>query len=365
MEFGPERFAQLIETLPVGVFILDAAGRAIYANAAAESLRGRGLVPGLRAEQLGERYAAYIAGTNIPYPTERMPIVRALAGERTSSDDTEIDRHGERIAIEVTATPIFDDDGSLAYAVAVFQDITERRRAQRMLNELNADLERMVAERTAELARTVEALERASRAKSVFLMNVSHELRTPLNHIIGFSELLVERLTDERNRKLAQTAENSGRDLLTKINDLIELARIEIAPTDRPETTFDFDMLLRELCTQCDGSTPIGDVRGDVEAVRRVISEILACAAEHDEAFVSVRRERATRIVVCIDSDRLAQRVRSVAHLFGEGTHEQPFRQREVDFRIAVARAQARILGGDIVPTTENERDVVHVTLPL
>ena len=225
LTFGADRLAQLVEALPVGVFILDGSGAAVYANSAAQALLGRGVAPGDHAGNLGERFAAVIAGTNDPYPTESMPIVRALAGERTRVDDMEVIRHGERIALEVTATPVLADDGRVVFAVAVFQDITPRRQAQRALSLLNDELERQVAERTSELASTIVALENAHRAKSTFLMNVSHELRTPLNHIIGFTGLLAERVEDDRSRNLAETVLKSGMHLKTMIDDLIELAR--------------------------------------------------------------------------------------------------------------------------------------------
>jgi PAS domain S-box-containing protein len=209
--FGAEWLPQLVEALPVGVFILDAAGAAVYANWAAQELLGRGIADGDHVDNLRDRYAAYIAGTDEPYPTSRMPIVRALAGEQAHVDDMEIDRDGERIAIEVTATPMFDMQHRVAFAVAVFQDITAKKR-------INEELERRVAARTGDL-------EQALRAKTAFLMNISHELRTPLNHIIGFTDLLAERIDDARSRKLATTARTSGLELLEKINDLIELAR--------------------------------------------------------------------------------------------------------------------------------------------
>jgi PAS domain S-box-containing protein len=193
--FDTEWLPQLVEALPVGVFILDAAGAAVYANDAAQQLLGRGIREGDHADNLHERYAAYIAGTNVPYPTERMPIVRALAGERVYVSDMEVDRHGTRVALEVTATPIVDEQDRVIYAVAVFQDITAKK------------------------------LDQALRAKSAFLMNVSHELRTPLNHIIGFTGLLADRIEDERNRNLAETVLKSGMHLKTMIDDLIELAR--------------------------------------------------------------------------------------------------------------------------------------------
>ena len=209
--FGAEWLPQLVEALPVGVYILDATGAAVYANWAAQELLGRAIADGDHVDNLRDRYAAYIAGTDEPYPTSRMPIVRALAGEQAHVDDMELDRDGERIAIEVTATPMFDMQHRVAFAVAVFQDITAKKR-------INEELERRVAARTCDL-------EQALRAKTAFLMNISHELRTPLNHIIGFTDLLAERVDDARSRKLATTARTSGLELLEKINDLIELAR--------------------------------------------------------------------------------------------------------------------------------------------
>ena len=199
--FGAEWLPQLVEALPVGVYILDATGAAVYANWAAQELLGRGIADGDHVDNLRDRYAAYIAGTDEPYPTSRMPIVRALAGEQAHVDDMELERDGERIAIEVTATPMFDMQHRVAFAVAVFQDITAKKR-------INEELERRVVA-----------------AKTAFLMNISHELRTPLNHIIGFTDLLAERVDDARSRKLATTARTSGLELLEKINDLIELAR--------------------------------------------------------------------------------------------------------------------------------------------
>lgn len=209
--FGAEWLPQLIEALPVGVFILDAAGAAVYANWAAQELLGRAIAEGDHAENLRDRYAAYIAGTDEPYPTSRMPIVRALAGERAHVDDMEIDRDGERVAIEVTATPMFDMQHRVAFAVAVFQDITSKKK-------ISEELERRVTARTHDL-------QQALRAKSAFLMNISHELRTPLNHIIGFTDLLAESVDDDRSRKMATIARTSGMELLGKINELIELAR--------------------------------------------------------------------------------------------------------------------------------------------
>jgi PAS domain S-box-containing protein len=377
LTFGPERMAQLVEALPAGVFILDGHGDAVYSNNAARALLGRGIADDDRADNLREHYAAYVAGTGQLYPTERMPIVRALSGERTTIDDMEVDRNGQRVALQVTATPIVDDDGKVIFAVAVFQDISERRRAQHALARLNDELEREVTRRTAELANMVDELleakasaEQASNAKSVFLMNVSHELRTPLHHIIGFNELLTERVDDPRNRRLAENAEASGRELLEKINDLIELARTEAQPSKLRATSFDFMTVLDDVARsnriRFEIGEHIGSIDADETAVRRLLDHVLQRAAEDGESVLSVRVEPdgdGRRVVVSIPSERMTIRVRALAHLFGEGlpSEETRFQQQEIDFRLATARSQARMLGGDLTA----DDGVVRLLLPM
>jgi K+-sensing histidine kinase KdpD len=395
MTFGPDRLAQLVEGLPVGVFILDGAGTAIYANGAAQALLGRGVAEGDHAGNLGERFAAVRAGTDEPYPTVGMPIVRALAGERTSVDDIEVLRDGERIALEVTATPVRGNDGRVEFAVAVFQDITVRRQAQRALAALNSELEQLVGRRTTELANTIVLLEkeiaqrtlyendliearasaeRASRAKSIFLMNVSHELRTPLNHVIGFSDLLSDKLEEPRHKKLAETAGASGRELLEKVDHLIELARADAAPAASLVSEFDCDALLWEAAApfgvRWDKNPPLGIHRGPAVGVLQVLHDLLqrsTALAPPEECTFSARAESnagVTRLVVRIRGSVLAARVRTVAQLFGE--HAEPdasrFRQQEIDFHLAVVRARARVMGGDLKTCGEN---AVEMTLPL
>lgn len=398
VRFGPERLAALVEGLPVGVFILNHEGTAVYANAAARTLLGREIAAGDHAGNLSERFAAVRARTTEPYPTDQLPIVRALAGERTHIDDMDILRAGDRISLEVTATPILDDTGAVTFAVAVFQDITERRRAEDALATLNEELEHQVADRTAELANTVAALEteiarrvlyeqqlieakadadRANRAKSVFLMNVSHELRTPLNHVIGFSDLLADRVEDPKHRTLAENTGASGRDLLDKVDGLIELARAE---TDsRPDTTSDFDgdALLREtilpLGIRWENGPPIGMLRGRAESTRQVLHQVLrqlAALATPDECSIDARverRQQGGRMIIRITNAPFADRVRTVSQLFGDrsGDDSARFRQRPVDFQVAVARARARVIGGDVTTSPDPGDDAVEVSLPL
>src|SRR5262245_7399370 len=128
----PQLF-QLLEALPVGIFLLDSSGKPRYANRAAQQILGKGILADTQVEQLAEKYDVYVAGTETLYPTDRMPIVRALSGESSTIDDVEI-RHPDRvISLQVWGAPVYDPDGTLAYAVAAFTDITKRRRAERRL----------------------------------------------------------------------------------------------------------------------------------------------------------------------------------------------------------------------------------------
>jgi len=98
------------------------------------------------------------------------------------------------------------------------------------LQATNADLERRIEERTADLREVNGELERALRVKDEFLANMSHELRTPLNSVIGLSESLMERTAGELNQKqdtYLQTIRESGQHLLDMINDILDLAKIE------------------------------------------------------------------------------------------------------------------------------------------
>ena len=137
-------------------------------------------------------------------------------------------------------------------------------------------------------------LEAASQHKSEFLANMSHELRTPLNAIIGFSEVLTDRMFGELNEKQDEYLKDiyaSGTHLLSLINDILDLSKIEAGRMELELTDFDLPtaienalMLVREragrrsiaLHTKIDNQ--IGQIRADERKVRQVVLNLLSNA---------------------------------------------------------------------------------------
>ncbi|MEG3924770.1 adenylate/guanylate cyclase domain-containing protein [Microcoleus sp. D3_18a_C4] len=142
------RLTQFLEAMPIGVGVLDADGKPYYINRKAKEIFGKGVVPDTSSKQLSEVYQLYQAGTNQKYPTENLPIVRALNGESATADDAEFHQGDKIIPLEIFATPIYDQQGNIVYAIHTIQDITERKEAEaerkkfiEELFEVNCNLE--------------------------------------------------------------------------------------------------------------------------------------------------------------------------------------------------------------------------------
>lgn len=124
----------------------------------------------------------------------------------------------------------WDAQGNPLRMLGTHTDITERKQSEDLILQYTNELELRVAERTADLSRVNSDLARALRARDEFLASVSHELRTPLTGILGLSEALQLNTYGELNHRQQQTMsmiEESGRHLLTLINDILDLSKIE------------------------------------------------------------------------------------------------------------------------------------------
>ncbi|MBE9126667.1 response regulator [Coleofasciculus sp. LEGE 07092] len=237
------RLTQFLEAMPVGVFIIDADGNTYYANQTAQQLLGKGIAKDAAVAEFPEVYQAYIEGSDRLYPTDQQPIVQALKGQRTTADDTEIRQGDKTIPLEVWATPIFDETGNVIYAIAAFQDITQRKQAERDRLQF-----------TQELEANNKALQRLDKLKDEFLANTSHELRTPLNGIIGIAESLIDgaagSLTDRQIANLSMIA-SSGKRLSNLVNDILDFAKLKNADIQLQRKPVDFQQIAEVVLTLC------------------------------------------------------------------------------------------------------------------
>ena len=272
---------KILEILPVGVWILDAAGNIVRSNEA-----GRRIWAGSRhvgIEQFDE-YKAWRLDSGKRIEAEEWAAARAIRkGEVSIDEEIEIECFdGTRKIILNAASPIRDDEGTVSGCVAVNHDITARWLAERKLRSLATTLEARVKARTA-------ALEEANKELDAFNFSVTHDLRTPLRAIEGFSEALMEdchgRLDeagrDHLRRILAATARMGE-----LIEALYDLARLTRAPLHL--IAVDLSALACELAAELRERDPgravefeVADVPaadGDVRLLRIMLTNLLGNA---------------------------------------------------------------------------------------
>jgi len=291
---------------------------------------------------------------------------------------------------------------SLANLVALAIEGFERQRAQEALSKAKSQLEITVDQRTAQLTAANKLLrieiadrkraeialqealhkaEAASRAKSTFLANMSHELRTPLNAIIGYSEIIEEEALEAGFHSLipdTQKIQIAGKHLLTLINDILDLSKIEAGRMELYLENFDLGNLIEEVVVtlyplveknrnqlQVDCPIALGFMYADLTKVRQILFNLLSNALKFTAGGTVVLS--ATRELTG-DSEWVYLRVADTG--IGMSAQQQqglfqPFMQGDASttrkyggtgLGLAISRLFCQMMGGDI--SLDSEVDV-------
>ena len=269
---------------------------------------------GVRKEEFGGAFEAW-SQCLVPEDRERATgdVEAALRGDREYRIDFRVRREDGAIrVIRGVGQTIRNAEGQAVRIVGVNRDVTdiinadrEREQLVRELRQHQEDLEALVASRTTELHAAKDAAESASRAKSAFLANMSHEIRTPMNAILGYAQLLQrDRSLGVAQRQRIDIIHSSGNHLLTLINDILEMSKIEAGRATLTIEPFDLHALLRdvhgmfrelsakkglELSFEFDPDLP-RTLSGDPGKVRQVLINLLSNAVKFTGAgSVAVR----------------------------------------------------------------------------
>lgn len=277
--------------------------------------------------------------------------------------------------------------GDLAFGVTALRTRKARERAEEELRKYKDQLEDTVETRTKELHIALQAAEAANKAKSVFLANMSHELRTPLNAILGFSAMLRSEpgLTASQRGKL-DIVNRSGGHLLTLINSVLELAKIEAGRMQVEIAPFDLEAMLREvsdmmrqhasgkgLQLRLDQSSKFPRyIRGDEARLRQVLINLVGNAVKFTrEGSVTVRpavkTNGAERLVIEIEDTGPGIGAEDQKRLFlpfVQLADKDP--QKGTGLGLTISRQYMELMGGTAgVTSTVGKGSVFRLELPV
>jgi PAS domain S-box-containing protein len=261
-------------------------GRLIFFNRFAQSFFGYS-----EEEIIGRNIVGTIVAAEDSTGTDLSKLIEDIVTHPEAhmrSVNENMRRSGERVWIAWANKPILDKDGRIAEILSIGVDITQQVRTER---ELRQTLK--------ELARAKERAETADRLKSAFLATMSHELRTPLNSIVGFTGIVLQGMVgplNEEQSKQLNMVRNSADHLLSLINDVLDISKIEAGeltvveePIDLKASIQKVSQIARLLAEKKDlellvsVAPQIGKIHSDARRVEQVILNLLSNAIKFTE----------------------------------------------------------------------------------
>jgi len=260
-----------------------------------------------------------------------------------------------------------------------------------MLLRRNQLISLRIREATRELARSRDAAEVANRAKSAFLANMSHELRTPMNAILGYSEMLIEEAEDDGDESAIEDLKRihaAGSHLLSLINDVLDLSKIEAGRMEVVLDTFPVSELIDEVVSTIDGMVKkndnqlqvevdpsLGVMRADLTKVRQALFNLLSNAAKFttDGAIrlvaqaESVQGEPWIRMSVTDSGIGISpEKFDLVFEEFSQAEDSTSRRYGGTGLGLPISRRFCQMMGGDItVESSVGEGSTFTIHLPL
>ena len=279
-------------------------------------------------------------------------------------------KDGRRLWMEVSMTPVLKPDGSADVFIAIERDITQTKA------------------HAAELAAAREAAVAAAQAKSAFLATMSHEIRTPMNGVIGVAELLEETRLDPQQRQYVGTIIESGRALLTIINDVLDLSKFQAGKVELRSEPFSvaesvvraLDLLRptaqkKGITLSCDLPQTFPRHLGDAGRLRQILLNLIGNAVKFtNEGHVSIAvdlKPGAQRDTICIaiSDTGIGIAADRIGHVFDSFTQADASISRQfggTGLGLTISRLMAQQMGGDItVSSVLGQGSVFIVSLRL
>jgi PAS domain S-box-containing protein len=330
----------------------DAVGDVLWTNSADGRMTGE--QPGWAAltGQSLEEYQDY-GWSQAVHPDDAQPTIdawnAAVAERGTFVFEHRVRRKdGAWRRFSIRGVPVLDERGEILEWVGVHRDITEER------------------ERVLELQHAYNLAESSSRAKSTFLANMSHELRTPLNAIIGYSEMLIEQAREASVVRDLNVIQTAGRHLLSIINSVLDLSKIEAGKMDVAVENFDLEALVSDVKALIE---PLADrngnrlttrvapearqMRSDATKVRQMLINLVGNAAkftERGEIRLDISREGEQILFRIVDTgigmdERQCERV---FEAFAQADAATATRFGGTGLGLAICKKFAELLGGGV-----------------